>query len=73
MRYIIGTCKITRVESRRSKRTRVEKSFGLEFLTYLLENEPQNYEEIMSSSEGSLWKETIKVTLILSCKIILGN
>ena len=27
--------------SRRGKRTRVEKSFILEFLTYLLENEPQ--------------------------------
>ena len=45
---------------KRSKRTRVEKSFGLEFLTYLLENEPQNYEEAVSSSEGPLWKEAIK-------------
>ena len=47
-------------EPRRSKRTRVEKSFGPEFLTYLLENEPQNYEEAVSSSEGPLWKEAIK-------------
>ena len=28
------------IEPKRSKRTRVEKSFGLEFLIYLLENEP---------------------------------
>ena len=28
------------IEPKQSKRTRVEKSFGLEFLTYLLENEP---------------------------------
>ena len=47
-------------ESRRSKRTRVEKSFGPEFLTYLLENEPQNYEEAVKSSKRPLWKEVIK-------------
>ena len=33
------------IEPRRSKRKRVQKSFGLESLTYLLENEPQNYEK----------------------------
>ena len=47
-------------EPRRSKRTRVEKTFGPKFLTYLLENEPQNYEEAVSSSKGPLWKEAIK-------------
>ena len=26
----------------------------------MLENEPQNYEEALSSSEGPLWKEAIK-------------
>ena len=45
---------------RRSKRTRVEKSFGPKFLTYLLENEPQNYEKTTSSLERPLWKKTIK-------------
>ena len=39
----------------RNKRTRVEKSFGLEFLTYLLENEPKNYEKAVNSSKGPLW------------------
>ena len=29
-----------------AKKIRVKKSFGLEFLTYLLENELQNYEEV---------------------------
>ena len=47
-------------EPRRGKRIIVEKSFNLEFLTYLLENEPQNYEKVVSSSEGLLWKEEIK-------------
>ena len=47
-------------EPRRSKRIRVEKSFGLEFLTYSLENELQNYEEAVNFSERPLWKEPIK-------------
>ena len=59
-------------EPKRSKRTRVEKSFGPEFLTYLLENEPQNYEEAVSSSKGPLWKKQLKVKLILFYRIILG-
>ena len=46
-------------EPRRSKRTRVEKSYGPDFLTYLLENEPRNFKEAMSSSDASLWKEAV--------------
>ena len=30
------------------------------FLTYLLEGEPQSFEEAMSSSEAPLWKEAIQ-------------
>ena len=47
-------------EPRRSKRIRTEKSFGPNFLTYMLESEPQSYKEAMNSLEGSLWKEAIK-------------
>ena len=47
-------------EPRRSKRVRTEKSFGPDFLTYLLEGEPQSFEEAMSSSEAPLWKEAIQ-------------
>ena len=36
------------------KRARTKKSFKLEFLTYMLENEPQTYKEIISSLEGPL-------------------
>ncbi|KAL0552312.1 hypothetical protein IC582_011420 [Cucumis melo] len=43
-------------EPRRSKRMRISKSFGPNFLTYLLENEPQ---EAMSSSEAPYWKEAV--------------
>ena len=47
-------------EPRRSKRIRTEKSFGPDFLTYMLESEPQSYKEAVNSLEGSLWKEAIK-------------
>ncbi|KAD2806293.1 hypothetical protein E3N88_39670 [Mikania micrantha] len=48
------------VESRRSKRQRIEKSFGHDFLTYMVEGEPQTYCETATSSEGPQWKEAIK-------------
>ena len=47
------------VEPRRSKRARVEKSFGLDFMTYTLKGEPQTYKETVNSIEGLMWKETI--------------
>ena len=40
-------------EPRRSKRTRTSKSFGPDFLTYLLEDEPQRFKEAMSNLEDS--------------------
>ena len=42
---------------RRSKRARTSKSFGPDFLTYLLENEPQSFNEAMSTLEAPMWKE----------------
>ena len=54
-------------EPRRSKRTRKSKSFGPDFLTYLLEDEPQSFKEAMSSPEAPYRKEAIndKVESIL--------
>ncbi|KAJ9557464.1 hypothetical protein OSB04_012078 [Centaurea solstitialis] len=47
-------------QPRRSKRARVEKSFGPDFLTYMVESEPKTYREVVTSSEGLQWKEAIK-------------
>ena len=51
--------KDSEVEPRRSKRIRVEKSFGQDFLTYILEGEPQTYKETINSTDGLMWKEAI--------------
>ena len=48
------------VEPRHSKRERTEKSYGPDFLTYMLESEPQSYQEAVNSSKGPQWKEAIK-------------
>ncbi|GJZ82990.1 putative ribonuclease H-like domain-containing protein, partial [Tanacetum coccineum] len=48
------------VEPRRSKRTRTEKSFGPDFVSFMVENEPMSYLESVTSSEGHQWKEAIK-------------
>ena len=44
---------------RYSKRARTSKSFGSNFLTYLLENEPQSFNEAMSTPEAPMWKEVV--------------
>lgn len=44
---------------RRSKRQRISTSFGPDFLTFLLENEPRTFKEAMSSSEAQYWKEAV--------------
>ena len=38
---------------------RTSTSFGSDFLTFLLENEPQTFKEAMSSSDSSFWKEAV--------------
>ncbi|XP_073153942.1 uncharacterized protein [Henckelia pumila] len=47
------------VEPRRSKRARTEKFFGPDFITFMLESEPQIFKEAINSSEGPQWKEAI--------------
>ena len=38
---------------------RISKSFVPDFLTYLLENEPQNFKEAITGPEAHLWKEAV--------------
>ena len=50
-------------ELTRSKRQRKEFSFGDNFYTYLIENEPSSYFEAISSLDVLLWKEAIETKL----------
>ena len=47
----------------RSERQRKEVSFGDDFYTCLVENEPCSYFEAISSTDALLWKEAIKTEL----------
>nr|GEW46038.1 zinc finger, CCHC-type [Tanacetum cinerariifolium] len=48
------------IEPRRGKRARTEKLFGLDFVLFMVENEPTSYREAVTSSEEHQWKEAIK-------------
>ncbi|GJS53283.1 pol polyprotein [Tanacetum coccineum] len=48
------------VELRISKRARTEKSFGRNFVSFMVENEHTSYREAVTSSKGHQWKEAIK-------------
>ena len=52
--------KDSEVEPRCSKRARTKKNFGPDFLTYVLEREPQTFKEVVNSIESLMWKEVIQ-------------
>jgi len=47
------------VEPRRSKISKISKSFGADIIAYALESEPQIFKVAMSTSETQIWKEAI--------------
>ncbi|KAL0370577.1 UNVERIFIED_CONTAM: hypothetical protein Sangu_0375800 [Sesamum angustifolium] len=48
-------------ERRRSKRARVVKDFGSDFVTYNIEYDPVTFKDVMDSLEVKQWKEAVKV------------
>ncbi|GKC41981.1 hypothetical protein Tco_1059703, partial [Tanacetum coccineum] len=48
------------VEPRRSKRARTEKSFGSDFVSFMVENEPTSYREAVTSWKGINGKKPLK-------------
>ncbi|CAA0841985.1 Uncharacterized mitochondrial protein AtMg00820, partial [Striga hermonthica] len=47
-------------EPRRSKRARIVKDFGSDFITYNIEDEPITFKDAMTSPEAKHWKVAIK-------------
>ncbi|KAL0325239.1 UNVERIFIED_CONTAM: hypothetical protein Sradi_5093200 [Sesamum radiatum] len=47
-------------EPRRSKRAKVIKDFGSDFVTYNIEDDPVTFKDAMASSEAKQWKEAVK-------------
>ena len=47
------------MESRRSKRARVEKDFGLDYYVFNIEENPQNLKEALTSPDAIFWKEVV--------------
>ncbi|KAL0287166.1 UNVERIFIED_CONTAM: Retrovirus-related Pol polyprotein from transposon TNT 1-94 [Sesamum angustifolium] len=45
---------------RRSKRARVVKDFGSDFVTYNIEDDPVTFKDAMASLEAKQWKEAVK-------------
>ncbi|KAL0366815.1 UNVERIFIED_CONTAM: Retrovirus-related Pol polyprotein from transposon TNT 1-94 [Sesamum radiatum] len=47
-------------ESRQSKRARIIKNFGSNFVTYNIEDDPITFKDAMASSDAKQWKEAVK-------------
>ncbi|XP_073130800.1 uncharacterized protein [Henckelia pumila] len=52
-------------EPRRSKRAKIAKTFGPDFLSYAIENDPSTLSEALSSPDAPLWKEAIKNDMLI--------
>ena len=46
-------------EPRRSKRSRVEKNFGSDYIVYNVEGDPTNLQEALTSPDLDLWREAV--------------
>ncbi|KAK4388176.1 Retrovirus-related Pol polyprotein from transposon TNT 1-94 [Sesamum angolense] len=58
-------------EPRWSKRPRVVKNFGSDFITYNIENDPVTFKDAMASSEAKQWKEAVKSEM--DCRVFNGT
>jgi hypothetical protein len=48
------------VSTRKSKRSRIAKSFGDDYIVYIMDNTPSTIEEAYSSPDPDFWKEEIR-------------
>ena len=57
--YVYNIEKNFEIESRRSKRARVEKDFGPDYYVYNIEKNSQNLKEVLTSPNALFWKEVV--------------
>jgi hypothetical protein len=48
------------IVTRKSKRQRIAKSFGDDYIVYLVDDTPTTIEEAYSSLDADLWKEAVQ-------------
>lgn len=51
------------IEPRKSKRSRIAKDLGSDFITYHIEGDPNTFKDAMASSEAKHWKDAVKVEM----------
>nr|CAH65871.1 OSIGBa0103I21.4 [Oryza sativa] len=49
------------IDTRKSKRQRVAKSFGDDYIVYLVDDTPRTIEEAYSSPDADYWKEAVRI------------
>jgi hypothetical protein len=58
--HIHNPMKDDNVSTRKSKRTRIAKFFGDDYIVYLVDDTPSTIEEAYSSPDADFWKEAIR-------------
>ncbi|KAL0427200.1 UNVERIFIED_CONTAM: Retrovirus-related Pol polyprotein from transposon TNT 1-94 [Sesamum latifolium] len=56
-------------EPRWSKRARVVKDFGSDFVTYNIEDDPITFKDAMASSKAKQWKEAVKIARLTTIRV----
>jgi hypothetical protein len=58
--HIHNTVEEDNVSTQKSKRPRISKSFGDDYIVYLVDDTPSTIEEAYSSPDADFWKEAIR-------------
>jgi hypothetical protein len=57
----------------RSKRQRTAKSFGDDFIVYLMDDTPSSISEAYASSDAVYWKETVRSEMDSILYLLIGG
>jgi hypothetical protein len=60
------------IVTRKSKRRKISKSFGDDYIIYLVDDTPKTIEEAYSSPDADLWKEAVQIEMDSIMSMVLG-